>query len=101
MPNPDEILKALEAVVDPEIGYNVVDLGLVYDVDIEGDKVLVTMTLTAPGCPMAATITEQARAAASAVPGVGDVHVELVWEPHWTPERMSPRLKKMQEMGIL
>lgn len=101
MPTQEEIMKALEVVVDPEIGYNIVDLGLVYDVDIEGGKVLITMTLTAPGCPLAGTITEQTRAAAMTVPGVEDVEVALVWEPHWTPDRMSPRLKKMQEMGIL
>lgn len=100
MPTQEEILKALEAVKDPEINYNVVDLGLIYDVDIQGGRVDVTMTLTAPGCPVAGMIVEQARSAIRSVPGVEEANVELVFEPMWTPDRISPRLKKLREMGM-
>lgn len=100
MPTQEEVLKALEVVKDPEIGYNIVDLGLVYDVDINGERVDVTMTLTAPGCPVAGMITDQATSVIRSLPGVREAEVHLVWEPFWTPDRMSPRLKKMREMGI-
>ena len=81
---------ALKTVHDPEIPVNIFDLGLIYDVDRRpnGD-VYITMSLTAPGCPVAGEMPGQVAAAVAAVDGVGAVSVELVWSPPWTPERMS------------
>jgi len=85
-----EVREALKQVIDPELGLDIVDLGLVYDIDIHDDgRVDLTMTMTAPGCPLAATITEDAKWALRQVEGVKDVHVELVWDPPWTPDMMS------------
>ena len=81
---------ALKTVHDPEIPVNIFDLGLIYDVDRRpnGD-VYITMSLTAPGCPVAGEMPGQVAAAVAAADGVGEVLVELVWSPPWTPERMS------------
>ena len=81
---------ALKTVHDPEIPVNIFDLGLIYDVDRRpnGD-VYITMSLTAPGCPVAGEMPGQVAAAVAAADGVGAVSVELVWSPQWTPERMS------------
>ena len=81
---------ALKTVHDPEIPVNIFDLGLIYDVDCRpnGD-VYITMSLTAPGCPVAGEMPGQVAAAVAALDGVGAVSVELVWSPPWTPERMS------------
>ena len=81
---------ALREVYDPEIPVNIFDLGLIYDVDRRpnGD-VYITMSLTAPGCPVAGEMPGQVAAAVAAADGVGKVSVELVWSPAWTPERMS------------
>ena len=81
---------ALKTVHDPEIPVNIFDLGLIYDVDRRpnGD-VYITMSLTAPGCPVAGEMPGQVAAAVAAADGVGAVSVELVWSPPWTPERMS------------
>lgn len=86
----EQVIDALRTVYDPEIPVNIYDLGLVYrcDVDPEG-KVEVDMTLTAPGCPVAQTFPATVEAAVRRVEGINDVHLELVWEPAWTPERMS------------
>jgi len=94
----DTIRKALRGVIDPELGLNIIDIGLVYDVivnetaDVDAD-VIVKMTLTSPGCPAGAQITEDVRSVVSDLEGVDRVEVELVWEPYWTPERMDPRVK--------
>ena len=81
---------ALKTVHDPEIPVNIFDLGLIYDVDRRpnGD-VYITMSLTAPGCPVAGEMPGQVAAVVAAADGVGEVSVELVWSPAWTPERMS------------
>jgi metal-sulfur cluster biosynthetic enzyme len=86
--------KALRAVKDPELGLNIIDIGLVYDVAVseEGD-VKVTMTLTSPGCPSGAEIMQDARLVLEDLEGVRNVELELVWEPYWTPERMDPRVR--------
>ena len=88
--NPIVVEDALKTVHDPEIPVNVFDLGLIYDVDRRpnGD-VYITMSLTAPGCPVAGEMPGRVAAAVAAVDGVGAVSVELVWSPPWTPERMS------------
>jgi FeS assembly SUF system protein len=89
-PDPDAITKALRTVFDPEIPVNVHDLGLIYALDVGDDGgVRVRMTLTAPGCPMADVIVRQVREAVAGVPGVTAVDVDLVWDPPWSPDRMS------------
>lgn len=94
MQTPETIRKALRAVKDPELGLNIIDLGLVYDVEVnEGGQVHVRMTLTSPGCPAGGEILQGVRDVAGEVEGVTDVEVELVWEPYWTPEKMDPRVR--------
>jgi metal-sulfur cluster biosynthetic enzyme len=92
--DPDTIRKALRGVKDPELGFNIVDIGLVYDcaVSEEGD-VKVKMTLTSPGCPSGPEILQDAKMVLEDLEGVRNVEVELVWEPYWTPDRMDPRVK--------
>jgi metal-sulfur cluster biosynthetic enzyme len=89
---PDEsaVRDALRQVLDPEAGLNVVDLGLVYRIEVRAGAVAVDLTMTTAACPMAELIVDQAHdAIAAAVPPDTDVQVRLVWEPPWTPERMS------------
>ena len=101
-----EVLTALRECYDPEIPVNIVDLGLIYEVrikpadstDASGDHVEVEMTLTAPGCPSSAHITDQVQQRVLRIPGVGDARIELVWYPQWTPERLSADARK--QLGI-
>jgi len=91
----EEVLAALKNVVDPELGINVVDLGLIYDVKVkEGDVVHVKMTLTVPTCPLYALFTKQVEEAVKKA-GAKEVEVELTFDPPWTPDRMSPEAKKI------
>lgn len=85
-----QVLDALKQVIDPELGINLVDLGLVYDVAIEGADVHVKMTLTTPGCPMHDSLVMGAERAVRRIPGVGSTAVELVWSPPWNPNMISP-----------
>jgi len=95
----ESIIEALKDCYDPEIPINIVDLGLIYDLKIdENDRVYIKMTLTAPGCPMHSLITEQVKQAVKRVEGVKEVFVEVVWDPPWSPERMSNEAKKL--LGI-
>jgi metal-sulfur cluster biosynthetic enzyme len=87
-------MKALEGCLDPEIGISVVDMGLIYDVSVKGDAVHVKMTLTNPGCPMARMIAKDVEKTVKGM-GVAKAEVELVWEPKWTPDRLSEKAKKM------
>jgi metal-sulfur cluster biosynthetic enzyme len=81
-------------VKDPELGLNIIDIGLVYDVTVsEAGQVKVTMTLTSPGCPAGAEIMQDAKLVLEDQEGVTGVEIELVWEPYWTPERMDPRVR--------
>lgn len=89
-----EVQEALRDCLDPEIPVNIVDLGLVYGIEITDSVVRVKMTLTAPGCPMHKTISEDVKDKVEALEGVEEAEVEIVWEPLWTPERMSPEAKK-------
>jgi metal-sulfur cluster biosynthetic enzyme len=90
MPADDAILDALREVVDPEAGMNIVDLGLVYGVDVQEHGIRVAMTMTTAACPMADMIVEEAREAiVAATPPGTHVDVDLVWDPPWTPDRMS------------
>jgi len=89
VPTADEVRAVLRGVRDPELGINVVDLGLVYGIEVQGLRILVTMTLTTPACPRgSALVGEVERALRGAFVG-HEVEVSLVWEPHWTPERMA------------
>jgi FeS assembly SUF system protein len=90
---------ALRTVFDPEIPVNVFDLGLVYAIDVDGSSVKVTMTLTAPACPAAPEILFDAENKIRAIPGVGDVHMNLTFDPPWTREMMSEEAKL--ELGFL
>jgi len=90
----DSVVEALRTVHDPEIPVNIYELGLVYALEIGADgTVKIEMTLTAPGCPVAGEMPGQVAEAVAAVDGVGEVEVALVWEPGWTPERMSEDAK--------
>lgn len=94
MVTPEAVRKALRAVKDPELGLNIVDIGLVYDIEVsEQADVRIKMTLTSPGCPSGPEIMEDARLVAQQMEGVNSAEVELVWEPYWTPERMDPRVR--------
>ncbi len=92
---PELVRRQLRAVIDPELGVNIVDLGLVYDVAVSPDGVvLITMTLTTPGCPLGGFLDDEIRACLTALPQVRDVRVELVWSPPWAPEAMSDVAKE-------
>jgi FeS assembly SUF system protein len=89
-----EVATALQTVYDPEIPVNIYDLGLIYEVDIAEDgNVEIEMSLTAPGCPVAGEMPGEVARAVAALPGAGEVTVRLVWDPPWTPERMSEDAK--------
>ena len=93
-PSEDEVLEALKSVVDPELGINIVDLGLVYEVAIaEGGDVDIQYTLTTMGCPIGPLIEDQMRAFLAPLDGIGEVRPEMVIRPAWTPEMMSEEAK--------
>lgn len=86
----EDVRQALQSVEDPEAGMSIVDLGLVYEISSEPGRVRVEMTMTSPACPVAPYLVDESVAAIRAVAPEGtDVQVELVWDPPWTPERMS------------
>jgi len=94
----DQVLASLKDVLDPELGINVVDLGLIYEINSEGSKISIDMTLTNPACPMAGMIaTEVEQAVRMAFEDV-DVEVSFIWDPPWTLERLSPEAK--QQLGV-
>ena len=99
MPTRDEVVEALRQVEDPELGMDIVDLGLMYDVEIEGPKVKVIHSLTSPGCPVGPLIREQIEDVTTAIPGVEEVEVELTWDPPWSPEKMSDDAKFILGFG--
>ena len=84
---------ALKTVKDPELNLDLVVLGLVYDIEVDGSSVTATISLTTPMCPAAEQIVEDARAAVAGVDGVEDAEVELTFDPPWTPERISPLIR--------
>ena len=89
-PDPDDVYAAIATVMDPEAGMNVVDLGLIYDVRVDGDRVEVTMTMTTPTCPVGDYLKDSvADAIRDRFPALASVDVELTFEPMWTPDRMS------------
>ncbi len=85
---------ALSTVMDPELGLNIVDLGLIYDIQVIGSAVMVNMTLTTPGCPLSGSLPLAAQRAVETVPGVTRAAVDLVWNPPWTPERIAKNVRK-------
>ncbi len=98
-PSEDEVLEALKSVIDPELGINIVDLGLVYEVDVAEDgDVDIQYTLTTMGCPIGPLIEDQMRAFLAPVPGIGEVRPEMVLRPAWTPEMMSDEAKAAMGM---
>lgn len=93
--NETEILAALHDVIDPELGINVVDLGLVYSADERDGDVNLVMTMTTPACPLHASISQAAEEAIrDRIPGINNVRVEIVWEPQWNPRMMSDAAKR-------
>ncbi|HEU4570479.1 MAG TPA: iron-sulfur cluster assembly protein [Gemmatimonadales bacterium] len=91
---PEFVRKALRAVKDPELNLNVVDIGLIYEIDVSPtNDVHVKMSLTSPGCPSGPEIMGDVERVVKDLEGVGTVQVELVWEPYWTPEKMDPRIR--------
>jgi metal-sulfur cluster biosynthetic enzyme len=94
----EEILNALQSVSDPEIGMDIVNLGLVYEVQINGDKVYIKMTMTAPTCPVTPWILAEAQRVVENLQGVEAADVELVWEPPWNPSLMTDYAKEQLNM---
>jgi metal-sulfur cluster biosynthetic enzyme len=89
----DQVRLALRRVKDPEIGLNIVDLGLIYEVAVDGADVNVDMSLTSPGCPAGPQILHEAEEQLRGLAGVGAVNVNLIWSPPWTPDRIEPRVR--------
>lgn len=92
----EDVINALREVYDPELPFNVVDLGLVYGVEVNGRKVKVKMTLTAIGCPLSVYLVDMVEETIKQkIPEVEDVEVELVFDPPWTPDRMAPEVRRL------
>jgi metal-sulfur cluster biosynthetic enzyme len=89
----DQVRKALRKVKDPELNIDLVVLGLIYDIDVQGSHVDVTISLTSPGCPAAAQIIEDTRQAVEGVEGVESAEVELTFDPRWTPDRIPSTIR--------
>ena len=99
MPSEHELMEALRQVEDPELGMDIVDLGLLYEVEVDGPKVKVIYSLTSMGCPAGPLIAGDIDRAAREVPGVEEVDLELTFDPPWTPDRMSDDAKFILEIG--
>ena len=89
----DMVKLALRRVKDPELNLNILDLGLVYDIVIDGTTVRVDMSLTSPACPSGTELVDDATNQVRAIPGVTDAQIFLVWSPPWTPDRIEPRVR--------
>ena len=99
MPTQEEVVDALRQVEDPELGMDIVELGLFYDAEIEGENVKVQYTLTSMGCPVGPMIQEDIARVVREVPGVEDVEAELTFDPPWTPDKMSDDAKFILGFG--
>jgi len=97
-PTSDQVKLALRKVKDPELNLNIVDLGLVYEIAVDGSDVQIDMTLTSPGCPAGPQIMGDVERAVKAMPGVDNVTLNLVWQPFWSPDRIEPRVRNY--MGL-
>jgi metal-sulfur cluster biosynthetic enzyme len=93
MPSADEVRDALTNVIDPELGLDFVELGLVYDIEVEDEDVYITFTLTSPGCPIGPQVSEQMEEFVSELDGVSKVYPKMVFTPPWTPDLMSEEAK--------
>jgi metal-sulfur cluster biosynthetic enzyme len=89
----DQVRLALRKVKDPELNLNIIDLGLVYGIRVDGGRVAVDMTLTSPACPAGPQIMTEAERVVKALPGVSEVAVNLVWTPFWSPDLIEPRVR--------
>ena len=94
----EEVWSALRQVIDPEMGLNIVDLGLIYSIQVNDGDVEVQMTLTSPSCPMGPYLMSESKAAIEAIEGVVHAEIILVWEPFWTSDRIDPRVRTL--MGL-
>jgi metal-sulfur cluster biosynthetic enzyme len=99
VPTKEEVVEVLRGVEDPELGMDIVDLGLMYDIEVEGSNVKVIHSLTSMGCPAGPMIQEGIHDAVAALPGVENVEVELTWDPPWSPEKMSDDAKFILGFG--
>jgi metal-sulfur cluster biosynthetic enzyme len=99
VPTKEQVVDALRGVEDPELGMDIVELGLLYDVEVEGPKVKVIHTLTSMGCPVGPMIQENVDQVVRALPDVQEVEVELTWDPPWSPEKMSDDAKFILGFG--
>jgi metal-sulfur cluster biosynthetic enzyme len=99
VPTKEDVFEALRAVEDPELGMDIVELGLLYDVEVDGPKVKVIHTLTSMGRPVGPMIQENVDQIVRAMPEVEDVEVELTWDPPWSPEKMSDDAKFILGFG--
>jgi metal-sulfur cluster biosynthetic enzyme len=99
MPTKEDVVEALRQVEDPELGMDIVELGLFYDAEVDGPKAKVTYTLTSMGCPAGQMIQEDIERVVREIPGVEDVESELTFEPPWTPDRMSEDAKFILGFG--
>jgi len=91
----EQIHETLKEVLDPEVGVNIVDLGLVYQIDLRPDEVYIQLTMTSPTCPLSGVITRNMdQVLREAFPDLGEMTIELVWDPPWTPKMMSDAAKK-------
>ncbi|MBM3706617.1 MAG: DUF59 domain-containing protein [Actinobacteria bacterium] len=96
----EDILKALSEVYDPEIPINIVDMGLIYKVEVDSDNnIEIDMTMTTRGCPMHSLMTFEAKKRLEKIDGAGKISVNLVWEPPWTPEMISPKIREQMLKG--
>ena len=99
MASKNDVLEALRQVEDPELGMDVVDLGLVYDVEVDGPKVKVIYSLTSMGCPAGPLIQQNIEEVVRSLPEVEEVETELTWDPPWTPDKMSDDAKFILGFG--
>lgn len=97
MATEDDVRKQLKEVIDPELNINIVDLGLIYEIEVKDDRAEILMTLTTPGCPLHGVFDEMVRQEVGALEDINEVDVELTFEPRWTPEKMSDEAR--QELG--
>ncbi len=95
----EKVLEVLSEVYDPEIPIDIVNLGLIYGIDIEEGRVLISMTMTAPGCPASAQIAGESKLVVEEMPGVESVDIDIVWDPPWDPSKMSQEAQ--ESMGML
>ncbi|MCI4433901.1 MAG: metal-sulfur cluster assembly factor [Thermoplasmata archaeon] len=95
MVNESDVIEALKTVIDPEIGLDVINLGLVYELKIQDDVIYIKMTMTTPGCPLTAWILADAENKLRKIPGVKDVRIDLVWDPPWSVDRISEEARRL------